>query len=114
MTAFAHARDFYQAHQGEEVIIGKVKARVTMHRTESRGGSWERGFRFYESKWGALRAKDGVSLDGGKTWWKSAREAFRGSKGKVRLTSSNHGEFAFNSIQDINRQYEGPGYRWRR
>lgn len=115
MIKFNHVAQFYVDNKGATVRVGRRVVVVGSHLTESRGGSWERGFRFYESYWGKLTSKDGqVSLDGGRSWHSSSRAAFKTSKGKVRLSSSNHGELAFDDIQKIARDWDGPGYVWKR
>jgi hypothetical protein len=122
MKTFKPTKEFYLTNRGAKVRLGARVVQVVHHSTESRGGSWERGFRFYSSKWGALRWElkgtkyhkpSRYSMDHGKTWHHSLRDAYR-SKGKMRLETDNHGEFAFEGIQTINREWEGADYRWRR
>ena len=108
-------KEFYLANRGKTLRVGPRTVTVSSHRTESRGGSWERGFRFYHSEWALLSSSKGqYSMDHGKTWHPSKKAAMRLSKGKLRLTSENHGEFAFEGIQKICRDWDGPGYRWHR
>lgn len=121
MMTFKPTKESYIKFKGQKVKLNGRAVTVTCHETKSKGGSWERGFRFYNSEWAMLKnAKGQVSFDHGKTWHddssfgRGRRLAFKASKGKMKLSSSNHGEFAFNGIQEINRKWEGPGYRWHR
>ncbi len=115
MMKFIPTAENYQRYRGEVMKCGRNIVRVTVHRTESRAGSWERGFRFSESKWGLLyRPSDqSYSMDHGKTWHANVKVAARMSKGKMRLESDSHGELAFEGIQAIKREYDA-SYRWRR
>ena len=115
MIKFTPTPENYRRYRHEKVKCGRNIVLVTIHRTESRAGSWERGFRFSHSDWGMLkRLSDGsFSMDHGRTWHSNPKAASR-SKGKMRLSHDSHGEFAFNSIQALNREYYGPGYKWRR
>lgn len=107
-------RAFYIANQGKTVRVGRYTCTVSKTTTESRGGSWERGFKFSRSTWAMLTHKTlGFSMDGGKTWHASIKAA-RKSKGKIKLDGHTHGELAFEGIQAINRAYYGSGYKWRR
>jgi hypothetical protein len=111
---FEPTKENYIRLRGTKVQIRGRTVTVGYHATDSRGGSWERGFRFYRSEWAMLKSARGlVSMDHGKTWHQSSRDAMK-SKGKLRLSSDNHGEFAFEGIQKINRQWDGPNYRWHR
>lgn len=115
MIKFKPNKEAYVKHRGKKVKFRGRVLTVGYHCTESRGGSWERGFRFYRSEWATLTSPRGlVSMDHGKTWHPNARCAMAASHGKMRLSSDNHGEFAFHGIQEINRKWEGPGYQWRR
>lgn len=111
-------KEWYLAEMGKKIRVGNRMVIVGIHRTESRGGSWERGFKFYSTQWGELTwtcSKTGrreYSLDGGKTWHRNIRDAMK-SKGKVKLDSDSNGEFAFDAIQKINREYD-PGFVWYR
>lgn len=115
MIKFTPTKENYIKLRGKKVKCGRSIVEVAVHRTESRGGTWATGFRFYNSEWAMLkRISDGYySMDHAKTWHPSAKAAAK-SKGKMKLSSSNHGEFAFDGIQNICREYEGPGYRWKR
>jgi hypothetical protein len=115
MRKFEPTQENYVALRGKTVRCGRSIAVVTMHKTSSQGGSWERGFRFSSSTWGMLkRVSDGAySMDHGKTWHSYPKEAAK-SKGKLKLSGDSHGELAFAGIQKINRDYFGPGYKWKR
>lgn len=111
----------YAEHMGQDVLLGRKTVKVVEYTKDGKSGSWERGFKFSTTKYGGLydeKAKK-VSFDHGATWhWNSGSnyydEVFRDTKtGRVRLASSSHGEFAFNKIQELNKQYFGPGYKWK-
>ena len=108
-----YTKEWYAANMDKHVRAGRFKCRVSNHRTESRQGSYERGLRWSVSQWATLvRLSDCyVSMDHGKTWHFNASEAYRKTKGKLRLESSNHGEFAFDAIQRLNRSWD-PSFRW--
>ena len=115
MIKFIPTAENYRRYCGEKVRCGNSIVKVVTHRTESRAGSWERGFRFSNSVWGMLyRLSDkSYSMDHGKTWHANAKAAAK-SKGKLRLKHESHGELAFEGIQKLNRDYYGPGYKWSR
>lgn len=124
------SKDEYVSFRGTKVKLGKMHVKVTEHRTKSRGGTWATGFRFYETYWAMLVRENVIvetlkvngkmynrkgnlySTDHGKTWHKSKDTAMK-SKGKMKLSSSNHGEMAFEGIQMINRKYDST-FKWRR
>ena len=116
---FEPTKEFYLANQGKKFKVGRTsQAEVSKVETESRGGTWATGFRFYRSEWALLKrvrktSRIEYSMDHGKTWHSTIFLAKK-SKGKLKLSSSNHGEFAFHGIQQICREYEGPNYRWKR
>lgn len=130
-------KEWYKENQGKKVTVNGTQCLVTSHRTESRGGSWERGFRFYHSQWAMLTCmqpkkipshlkrvkwaaklvakmkKEKVkhySMDHGTTWHTTPQDAMK-SKGKMKLSSGSEGELAFEGIQQINRKYN-PNYQW--
>jgi hypothetical protein len=114
MIKFTPTAENYRKYLGKKVQVRGRTVTVAKVHTSSRGGSWERGFRFSESEWALLRSARGlVSMDHGRTWHATVQQAKR-SKGKLRLSSDNYGELAFEGIQEINRRYEGSGYKWRR
>src|SRR4051812_7969453 len=116
MIKFIPTAENYLKYRGKTVRCGRCIVIVRAHRTESRAGSWERGFRFSSSQWAMLERKSdhSYSMDHGATWHSTPKAAAKVSKGKLRLNSESHGELAFNSIQAINREYFGPGYKWSR
>ena len=140
MSATRFTKEWYSEKFNKTVVINGKRCRVYSHRTESRGGSWERGFRFYETKWAVLIAKEpkkipahlkrvkwaaGIvakmkkekvtcfSMDHGKSWHLDIKDAMK-SKGKLKLNASSHGELAFGAIQAMNRRDFGPGFVWKR
>jgi len=112
---FTPTAENYVKLRGKTVRCGRSIVIVRYHRTDSQGGSWERGFRFSSSEWAMLeRVSDhAYSMDHGKTWHGNPKAAAK-SKGKMKLNGESHGEMAFHGIQAINRDYYGPSYKWRR
>lgn len=118
--------DEYRRLAGQTVRRGNRKVVVSVHRTESRLGSYERGLQWRRSEYGLLiwhhasergcgyyRVTD-YSVDHGATWHPDVKTAMRLSRrGRVKLEAHREKEFAFDAIQATNRKYEGPGYRWR-
>jgi hypothetical protein len=107
MTKFEPTREFYMTHRGESVAVGRTKsATVSFTRTSGQSGTWERGFKFHDSEWALLVRKTApaYSMDHGKTWHATIFLAKK-SKGKLRLVTNTRGEFAFDAIQKINRDY---------
>jgi hypothetical protein len=51
------------------------------------------------------------STDHGKTWHRQLKDALK-SQGKVILNRDTRGEMAFDAIQQLNRKWDGPGYKW--
>lgn len=115
MEKFIPTAENYRRYRGQKMRIGKNIVIIEVYRTESRGGSWERGFKFSNSEWGILKrvSDKSFSMDHGKTWHSNPKAAAK-SKGKMRLNSETRGEFAFEGIQKLNREYYGPGYKWSR
>jgi hypothetical protein len=123
---FEPTKEFYLKNEGKTLRVGRTpKAEIMIVSTQGQSGSWERGFKFHNSKWACLkrvritaRRKHGVSkateysMDHGKTWFWSIQLA-RKSKGKLKLSTDTRKEFAFDSIQRINREYD-PYYSWRK
>lgn len=115
MITFISTKDNYIKFKGQKVKFKGRVVTVGCHMTESRGGSWERGFRFSTSYWAKLtNSKGQVSFNHGETWGTDIKCNFKTSQGKMKLSAYNHGELAFEGIQKINREYEGPSYQWRR
>lgn len=116
---------WYNANMGQIVKLGRYMVVVSKRCTHNQYGSWERGFKFSDNEYGLLkretRSLNGerfkqlrmvYSMDHGTTWHLTVKDAAR-SRGKIKLNSNKSQEFAFNSIQEINRRYDGPGYTWR-
>lgn len=103
----------YLDQQGKDALLGKLRVRVTVHIIDGRQGSWERGFKFTTNKYGMLYDLKAAmySVNHGESWHPTARDAMK-SKNKVKLESSKRGEFAFDSIQKLNKQYD-PNFVWK-
>lgn len=114
MEKFIPTLENYQRLQGQVVLLGKSKVKVGKVCRERRLGSYERGLKWSRNEYAKLtRVSDGkISLDHGKTWHVFEKDAFKQSKGKIKLKQDLTQEFAFNSIQHLNRQYD-PGFVWR-
>jgi hypothetical protein len=113
-------KEDYLANMGKTLKLGKREVTVCSYKSESKSGSWSRGFKWTYTTYGYLtcRVKKSkyyhpmmYSFDHGVTWHDTASAA-RKVKGKIKLEVRKDTEFAFNSIQVINRQYD-PGYQWR-
>lgn len=119
--------------RGKPARLGNLNVVVSYYSTETRQGSYERGFKWSTSDWAMLKRKARVkreirrngrlirkytieitlySCDHGVTWHESSKDA-RKSKGKLKLTGDLRCEMAFHNIQTINRQYDS-NYRWHR
>jgi hypothetical protein len=116
------SKDEYKANKGNDVLLGKVEVRVLLESVDTKSGSWERGFKFGSVTYGILRkthlsskrpfTHHEFSCDHGATWHPTVALAKK-SKGKVIVERSTpRGEFAFSSIQRINREYDS-GYKWK-
>lgn len=117
----------YVANNGTDVLLGTEIVRIITEYRQTKSGSWEKGFRFGSITYGMLRRtvkkkyswsktqtydQQEFSCDHGKTWHANIKAAIK-SKGKVIVARTVPvGEFAFDAIQKINREYEGPGYKW--
>lgn len=122
----------YEANYHKEAKLGRQTVYVFTHRNEGRQGSYERGFKFTTVIYGMLTRKETpaeaakrenrrtrpaqhrrtlYSANHGVTWHLDPKEARR-AKGKFIMSKDKHKEFAFDGIQEINRKWEGPGYRW--
>lgn len=118
---FQPTKEFYLQNRGKVVSVRHTRAAtVSFTTTNTRSGSWERGFKFHTSEWAVLERKKYLSkhyrrlefsMDHGKTWHPTIFLAKK-SKGKLKLSTGTHKEFAFDSIQKINRDYD-PDYKWR-
>lgn len=113
MIQFTPTAENYKNYHGQIVLLGRSKVKVGKIYRHSRLGSYERGLKFTDTEWAKLtRVSDRkISMDHGKTWHVLEKDAMR-SKGKIKLKSNTTKEFAFEGIQEINRRYEGPSYRW--
>lgn len=114
----------YRKLDGKKVRLGSRIVTVSLYRTESRLGSYERGLKWSSTEWGLLiwdhrsarnsryRVRD-YSLDHGATWHPDVRSAARSRKGRVKLGGDLTKEFAFDAIQATNRRFD-PTFRWHR
>lgn len=120
LSAIAVKEEYLQ-HDQKVVMLDNQEVTIRLERSDTRSGSYERGFKFGSITYGILkrvtqtpkgrnRAPE-YSCNHGKTWHSSEREAKK-SKGKTIVARSMHGEFAFEGIQKINREYYGPSYKW--
>ena len=118
----------YLAYDGTDVLLGKETVRVSLDYVSTKSGSWERGFKFGSITYGILRrtVKKKSTWQKGKTYdateysadhgvtWHNDITLAKKSKGKVIVNRSKPtGEFAFNSIQKLNREYHGSDYKWK-
>jgi len=104
----------YIAHMGETCKRGRYEVTIAYRMVHTRSGSYERGFKFHETKYGILTrigskkdyCRTMYSFDHGKTWgaWESAAVKSAG-RSKVMLERNTTKEFAYDSIQRINRKY---------
>ena len=110
----------YLANTGQECLLGKDVVTVLAYTKESRSGSYARGFKFGSNTYGIitkrLRGTEyfkpvRYSPDHGATWYSSLHEAKMQRAGKVKLASRSSKEFAFDSIQKINKDYDR-NYAW--
>lgn len=109
----------YLDHMGEVCKLGRYEVTVGKYVTDTKTGSWERGFKFHETTYGVLYRTKGTvkvkSFDHGKSWeidWVSDFNAAKlAGRNKIMLKRKTTKEFAFDAIQRINRQYDA-GYRW--
>lgn len=107
----------YEALKWKKARLGRFIVEVQRHTRHSKSGSWERGFKFSDTTYGVLVRKNSeghnlFSANHGATWHETFKDACR-AKGKVVLERYRRGELAFEGIQQINRSYFGPGYKWR-
>ena len=113
-------KEEYLQNDDKVVLLGDKEVTVVLNRSDTRSGSWERGFKFGSVTYGLLRrrvttkapyARHEYSADHGKTWHPDEKAAKK-VKGKTIVARSSSKEFAFDSIQKINRDYD-PNYKWR-
>jgi hypothetical protein len=112
--------DEYLANMYKGCTLNGVTVAVTSYTVDSRSGSYERGFKFGSNTYGVLVKQlkgtkyykpSRYSPDHGKTWYETLAEARKQRAGKVKLASRSSKEFAFDSIQKINKDYDR-NYVW--
>ena len=105
----------YTEFKGQEVLLGTIVVTVHLYEKHSQSGSYERGFKYTDSTYGYLTKKlkgtkyykpTRYSPDHGKTWYDTFEDAKKQRAGKVLVERRNNKEFAFESIQRINRDYD--------
>jgi hypothetical protein len=110
----------YLANMGQSCTLKGVTVTVATYTSESRTGSYARGFKFASNTYGFLHKQlKGTkyykpmrySPDHGKTWYDSLDEAKKQRAGKVKLNNTSSKEFAFDAIQKINKDYDR-NYAW--
>jgi len=118
------SKDEYKAHNGKQVMLGDKEVTVILDRVDTKSGSYERGFKFGSITYGLLERKvkptkkngwviSEFSANHGVTW-ASSEQLAKKAKGKVIVDKpAPRGEFAFDRIQTLNREYNGPGYKWK-
>lgn len=109
--------------KGKKALLGRKVVEVGSVETRNQVGSYERGIAWNESEYGILirpATKDSVyvSADHGVTWhlvfkWSKERAVKYTRKGRIKLNYRVDKEMAFDGIQAINREWEGPSYRWK-
>ena len=111
----------YKELDGKIALLGNVVVNVYCYEKHSQSGSYERGFKYTDSTYGYLTKKlkgtkyykpTRYSPDHGKTWYDTFEDAKKQRAGKVLVERRNNKEFAFESIQRINRDYD-PQYKWK-
>ena len=113
LAAKADKKD-YADFRGQIVKLNGEPVRVMTYEKYSQSGSYERGFKFTDSTYGYLEKSDRTlySPDHGKTWYTYLEDMKKQRAGRVLVERKTHGEFAFESIQRINKSYD-PSYKWR-
>ena len=111
----------YIANMSKGCTLNGVTVTVASYTNDSRTGSYARGFKFSSNTYGILTRQHAAgkfytpprfSPDHGKTWYETLVEAKKQRAGKVKLNSTSSKEFAFDSIQKINKSYDA-NYAWR-
>jgi hypothetical protein len=121
-------KDEYKNNANTDVLLGKEVVHVILDYVSTKSGSWERGFKFGSITYGILRRTikkkstwqkgktynaTEYSADHGATWHNDTKLAKK-SKGKVIVDKPKPtGEFAFEGIQKLNREYHGADYKWK-
>lgn len=118
----APSKDEYKSQSGKLVLLGDKEVTVVLNRVDTKSGSWERGFKFGSITYGLLERKvkptkkngwviSEFSANHGVTWATSESLAKK-AKGKVIIDKpAPRGEFAFDRIQAINKEYDA-SYKW--
>ncbi len=109
--------------EGKKALFNGRVVEVFHVETSNQVGSYERGIAWNRTTYGIIcknrtRNTITVSADHGVTWhkvdnWEKERVLRWTRKGRVKLFHNLDKELAFNQIQEINRRWEGPGYRWK-
>ena len=110
----------YAAYAGQQCLHRGFTVTVRSYTNDSRTGSSARGFKFGSNTYGYLERQlvgskhyrpRCYSPDHGTTWYDSLDEMRKQRAGKVKLSSTSSKEFAFDSIQKINKDYDR-SYTW--
>ncbi len=110
----------YMSNMSQGCTLNGVTVTVCQYTNYSRSGSYERGFKFSNTTYGFLTKQlKGTkyykplrySPDHGKTWYETLDEMKKQRADKVKLQSNRSAEFAFDSIQKINKDYDR-NYVW--
>ena len=110
----------YLANMGQGCTLNGVTVTVTSYSRSSHTGSYERGFKFSDNTYGVLVKQlrgtkyykpSRYSPDHGKTWYETLYDAKKQRAGKVKLANYKSKEFAFDAIQQINKDYDR-NYAW--
>ena len=100
-----------EAHMGEDCKLGRTVVRVGSDRVNTQSGSYERGLKFHTTTYVVLLKKPDdmfpeMSYDYGKTWSTSRIQARKSAgRAKIMLKRDTHKEFAYDAIQQINREW---------
>ena len=110
----------YMSNMGKGCTLDGVTVAVTSYTVDSRTGSYARGFKFSSNTYGVLVKQlkgtkyykpSRYSPDHGVTWYETLDEMKKQRAGKVKLASRSSKEFAFDAIQQINKDYDR-NYAW--
>lgn len=104
-------KEQYLKYKDKKVLLKNKVVVIKIYEAEAkRYGTWATGFKFTNTTYGMLIWEKKTfpfkkwSLDNGKTWHSDFREAKK-SKNKIIMSKSTHKEWAYDSIQKINREY---------
>ena len=121
------SKDEYIANAGKDVLLGNAKVTIVLDYVYTKSGSYERGFKFGSITYGLLKRRvtksyswdkkktyevSEFSADHGKTWHSDPKAAKKVKGKSIVKRSTPLGEFAFDAIQQMNREYYGAGYKW--